>query len=123
MRVSVTLSRLMLRQRFRIRARSVTGSSKINMAIQAVQSELKGILGTGGTINNSINTDIIVSNGESAALGGFISERTLANYGRPEGGGVISEGNGEGIQSSFSVFDFDSAPPGLQMKKRNLLFL
>ncbi len=62
-----------------LKAKSVSGTDKINMDVLAVQSELKdpGKPGGGGpTIYSSeVKTSIVVSNNESAALGGLITER------------------------------------------------
>lgn len=67
-----------------VKAKSVPGTDKINMDVLAKQSELKDPGkpgGSGPTIYMSdVKTSIVVSNGESAALGGLVTERRNVSF-------------------------------------------
>lgn len=74
-----------------LRAKSVSGTDKINMDILAVQSELKDSAKEGApptVYSSDIKTSIVVSNGESAALGGLITERRNVSFVRDPAGGT-----------------------------------
>lgn len=57
--------------------KSLAGSDKLNLDINVNQTEVQENKGPEGvaTLNNKIKTSIVLGNGESAALGGLISER------------------------------------------------
>jgi pilus assembly protein CpaC len=60
-----------------IRATSIPGYDKINMAIIATQQEIQRDEGAPApnVLSNKIDTSLVVGNGESAALGGLVAER------------------------------------------------
>lgn len=60
-----------------IKATSVPGYDKINMAIVATQQEIQQEKGAAApnVLSNKIDTTLVVGNGESAALGGLVAER------------------------------------------------
>lgn len=67
-----------------VRAVSIRGSDKINMSIKADLNLSQGT-GPGGapnTIGNFVETQIVVTNGESAALGGMIGEQRDVTFNR-----------------------------------------
>lgn len=76
-----------------IRARSISGSDRINLGIKAVQTEVKAVRANApaDTLENSVDTQVVVPNGESAAIGGIVAERRTVNYGRdPSGEGGVT---------------------------------
>ncbi|MBS1983987.1 MAG: hypothetical protein JST16_07420 [Bdellovibrionales bacterium] len=93
-----------------VRAKSVPGTDKINMDVYAVQSELKSAGtgsssdGSGGgptTYSTDVKTSIVVSNGESAALGGLITERRNVDITRDP----ANEKDAAGNKVGFHLFE------------------
>ncbi len=71
-------------------AQSVKGYDKINLSIAAKQEQQTGTGANGApkTLENEVKTALVVTNGESAALGGMIGEQRNVNFDRsPSGGG------------------------------------
>lgn len=89
-----------------IKAKSVSGTDKINMDVTASQGELKdpGKPGGGGptTYSSTVKTSIVVSNNESAALGGLITERRNVNITRDPGSEINPATN---LPYDFNVFE------------------
>lgn len=84
-----------------ILAHSVPGSDKVNMDIVAQQSEIRSQEAQGATtLDNFIRTSLVVANGESAALGGLITERRNIDVERDPAGTKGAAG-----ASSFNLFD------------------
>ena len=67
-----------------LRAQSVKGSDKINLTINATQEQQTGTGPNGAPkkITNSVKTALVVTNGESAALGGMIGEQRNVTFDR-----------------------------------------
>ncbi|MEO5668713.1 MAG: hypothetical protein ABIR96_11695 [Bdellovibrionota bacterium] len=89
-----------------VRAQSVKGSDKINLTIAATQMEETGTGANGApkTLTNEVKTALVVTNGESAALGGMIGEQRNVTFDRsPTGstGGGDFELFGVGRKHSF----------------------
>ena len=69
----------------KLRTRSVPGTDKINVGIIATQTEAQDKPAPDappGTLSYYVDTQLVVSNGDSAALGGMISERRSIGLGR-----------------------------------------
>ncbi len=65
--------------------RSIAGTDKINISINASQGEIQEKPSPDappGSLSYSVKTQLIVSNGDSAAIGGLISERRQVSMGR-----------------------------------------
>jgi pilus assembly protein CpaC len=68
-----------------LKVRSIPGTDKINIGIEATQTEPQDKPAPDappGTLAYEVKTSLVVSNGDSAALGGMISERRLISLGR-----------------------------------------
>lgn len=67
-----------------VKARSIPGSDKLNLGVSAQQEEIRGQAAGAPptTLSNTVQTEIVVPNGESAALGGIVAERRSINVGR-----------------------------------------
>jgi len=98
-----------------VRAQSVKGSDKINLNITALQEQQTGsaVNGAPRKIGNKVDTALVVTNGESAALGGMLGEQRTVNFDRSpkasEGGdfevfGIGRKHNFEDNKSQFIVF-------------------
>lgn len=87
----------------KVMAKSVPGSDKVNMDVAAKQSEVKGQDPEQGPtiLDNTIQTSIVVANGESAALGGLIAERRNVNIIRDP----ASPAGSTGGTNKFELFD------------------
>lgn len=77
-----------------VAAQSVKGSDKINLTIGAVQAQVTGTGANGApkTLENEVSTALVVTNGESAALGGMIGEQRNVSFDRSPTG---SSGSGD----------------------------
>ncbi len=97
-----------------IRARSISGSDRINLGIKAVQTEVKRIRSDGpsDTLENSVDTQVVIPNGESAAVGGLIAERRQVSYGR----GPSNEG-------TVTIFKLDRAHQFRDDKSQFIVFV
>lgn len=106
-----------------IKAKSVSGTDKINMDILAVQSELKDQGkpgGSGPTIYSSeVKTSIVVSNNESAALGGLITERR--NVGITRDPGAVTDA--EGKTPDFNLFELGKSHSFADDKSQFIIFV
>jgi pilus assembly protein CpaC len=96
-----------------VAAQSVKGSDKINLTIAATQAQVTGTGANGApkTIENKVTTALVVTNGESAALGGMIGEQRNVSFDRSptgsEGGGdfeVFGIGRKQSFQDNKSQF-------------------
>lgn len=98
-----------------VRAQSVKGSDKINLNIIALQETQTGsaVNGAPRKIGNNVDTALVVTNGESAALGGMLGEQRTVNFDRSptgeDGGdfelfGVGRSHKFEDNKSQFIVF-------------------
>ena len=68
-----------------VSGRSIAGTDKINISVNATQAEAQEKPAPDappGSLTYSVKTQLIVSNGDSAALGGLISERRQVSMGR-----------------------------------------
>lgn len=82
----------------KVKAATIPGSDTIDMGIQI---QLSTVLGMNGGVpivaNNSLQTQVTVKNGDSAALGGNAIEQALAGYNRePSVGGAPGGAGGGG---------------------------
>ena len=97
-----------------VKARSISGSDKINLGVKATQTEIrdqtKGAPPT--TLANTVDTRIVVINGESAALGGLIAERRNVSFGRAP----ASDG-------SIKIFDLDRVHNFTDEKSQFIIFV
>ena len=87
-------------------ARSIPGTDKINMSISAIQTEVQDKPAQDappGTLAYEAKTELVISNNDSAALGGMISERRLVTMGRDPASST-AEGLANG--SNISLFKF-----------------
>jgi pilus assembly protein CpaC len=92
----------------RVRARSIPGTAdKLNLGIFAQQTEVRdfrrGEAPT--TLENVIDTEIVVPNTESAALGGLIAERRNFSDGRDPASGESSSINLFKLSKSYNFTD------------------
>ncbi len=76
--------------KIQLEARSIPGTDKINMSVDATQTEQQDRPAPDappGVLSYAVNTQLVVSNGDSAALGGMISERRMVSMGRDPASG------------------------------------
>jgi pilus assembly protein CpaC len=88
-----------------IRAASIKGSDKINMGITAQLSQNLGAAANGAptTLSNEVRTSIVVTNGESAALGGMIGEQRDVKFNRSPTANTGSTNEGAVAFELFNV--------------------
>jgi pilus assembly protein CpaC len=84
----------------KVTVQSVLGSDKINMSVQAKQEELKGsgAAGQSPRVTNTVDTRFTVTNGESAALAGIVTERRNVNF-------IRDPADAGGGTSNFNLFN------------------
>ena len=107
-----------------MRARSVPGTDKINLDIQTQQTEAQSQPADNApppTVTDVVNTSIVVGNGESAALGGIISERRLININRNPG--AESNTNNDASIGKFELFNFSRAHSFTDQKSQMIVFI
>lgn len=100
-----------IRTSVNIKAKTVPGSDKIEMAVIAEQTQSLGSSsGVPQTLTNSVDTKLVVTNGESAALGGMIGDSRNVAYDRSPGSDqegnfeVFGLGRGHSLQDQKSQF-------------------
>lgn len=102
-----------------LRVRSIPGTDKINLAIVATQTEAQDKPAPDappGALMYDVNTSLVVSNGDSAALGGMISERRLISVGRDP-----ASASGEG--NNITLFDFSRSHEFTDQKNQMIIFV
>lgn len=84
----------------KVKAATIPGSDSLELGIQIQLSTVLGLNGSAPTVStNSLQTQVTVKNGDSAALGGNAIEQALAGYNRePSTGGGSSSGAPQGSQ-------------------------
>jgi len=107
-----------VRTQVSLRVKSVAGSDKLNLDVLATQAELRGSGGgagqQSGTVSNEVKTSLVVGDGESAALGGLVSERKQISNGRKPS---AEAGN------TFSLFSLDKKHDYLDSKEQFIVFI
>lgn len=109
-----------LETRVSLRVRSIPGTDKINLAIKATQTEAQDKPAPDappGTLAYDVNTSLVVSNGDSAALGGMISERRLISVGRDPASDTGTTGN------DISLFKFSRFHEFADQKNQMIIFV
>jgi|GEM_PF-1479823 len=100
-----------------VKAKSVSGSDKLFVDMTATQTELRtGAAGDStipSTQSNVLKTSLVVGNGESAALGGLVSERRRVGIERDPAG------NG----SSFTLFELAKKHTFQDSKEQFIVFV
>jgi pilus assembly protein CpaC len=97
-----------------IRARSVAGTDRVNLGIKAVQTEVRDAKANAPptTLSNNVDTQVVVPNGESAAVGGLIAERRTVSMGREPG-----------TSPDVTLFKLDRAQQFLDDKTQFVIFV
>jgi pilus assembly protein CpaC len=105
-----------------LKARTIQGSDKVNLDVVAKQNEAKS---SGGgappTVSGvDVKTSIVVSNGESAALGGLISERRSIDYVRDPASKKDQNGN---YVQDFNLFELGRSHTFNDEKSQFIIFV
>ncbi|MEZ4814692.1 MAG: hypothetical protein R3A80_05735 [Bdellovibrionota bacterium] len=111
-----------LETRVSLRVRSIPGTDKINLAIKATQTEAQDKPAPDappGTLAYDVNTSLVVSNGDSAALGGMISERRAVSMGRDPADTTGTGGNSNDI----TLFKLSRAHEFTDQKNQMIIFV
>lgn len=111
-----------LETRVSLRVRSIPGTDKINLAIKATQTEAQDKPAPDappGTLAYDVNTSLVVSNGDSAALGGMISERRLISVGRDPSNTTAADSSGNDI----TLFKFSRFHEFTDQKNQMIIFV
>ncbi len=107
----------------KVKAATIPGSDTIDMGIQI---QLSTVLGMNGGVpivaNNSLQTQVTVKNGDSAALGGNAIEQALAGYNRePSVGGTPGGAGGGG--SAGQLFNLQRSKNYQRDKQQYVIFI
>lgn len=111
-----------LETRVSLRVRSIPGTDKINLAIKATQTEAQDKPAPDappGSLAYDVNTSLVVSNGDSAALGGMISERRLVSLGRDPSNTTASNSDSNDI----TLFKFSRFHEFTDQKNQMIIFV
>jgi len=105
-----------------IKATSVPGYDKINMAIVATQQEIQqeDNAPAPNVLSNKIDTTLVVGNGESAALGGLVAERRSVTATRDPAAQTDSTA---GRKVDFSVFELGRSQQITDNKDQFIIFV
>jgi pilus assembly protein CpaC len=97
-----------------VRARSAPGTDRINLGIKAIQTEIRDATPNGPptTLANNVDTQVVVPNNESAAVGGLIAERRNVSYGRDPASG-----------NAITIFDLDRKQQFTDEKSQFVIFV
>jgi pilus assembly protein CpaC len=93
----------------KVKAATIAGSDSIDLGVQIQLSTVLGMsAGVPIIANNSLQTQVTVKNGDSAALGGNAIEQALAGYNREPnvgggGAGAVGGGGGGGGTQLFNL--------------------
>jgi pilus assembly protein CpaC len=104
-----------------VRARSIAGSDKLNVGIEAVQTEVQAAASDKSppsTLANRVETQIVVPNGESAALGGLSTERRSVAFDRNPASSDPKQGTAD-----FNVFNLGRAYGFTDTKGQFIVFV
>ncbi len=78
-----TLQEIPIQNQTKVKAATIAGSDSIDMGVQITLSAPVGLTqGTPTISTNSLQTQITIKNGDSAALGGYAIDQALAGYNR-----------------------------------------
>jgi len=107
----------------KVKAATIPGSDTIDMGIQI---QLSTVLGMNGGVpivaNNSLQTQVTVKNGDSAALGGNAIEQALAGYNRePSVGGTPGGAGGGG--NAGQLFNLQRSKNYQRDKQQYVIFI
>jgi pilus assembly protein CpaC len=104
--------------------KSVPGTDKLNMDIETQQSELASEVTAGGPpppiVSNFLKTSLVLSNGESAALGGLIAERRKVGIVRDP---AQTSSTSAGTTGSFNLFDLGRSHSFKDEKTQFIIFV
>jgi len=109
----------------KIQARVVPGSDSVDLAIQIQLSSPVGQQnGTPVIASNSIQTQVTVKNGDSAAIGGNAVDQTLAGYNRePTSGGTAQGGGGNNQSQGNPLFNLQRSKTFSRNKNQYVIFI
>ena len=99
--------------------RSIPGTDKINMAVTARQTEAQDKPAPNappGSLSYFVDTRLVVSNGDSAAIGGMISERRTIGLGR-------DPASDSGSESDINLFKFSRFHEFQDQKNQMIIFV
>lgn len=104
----------------KVKAATIAGSDSIDMGIQIQLSTVLGLSGCAPIIaNNSLQTQVTVKNGDSAALGGNAIEQSLSGYNRP----ASQPGSGGGAPAGTQLFNLQRGKDYRRDKQQYVIFI
>ena len=112
----------------RVKARIIRGSDSIDLGIQINLSSLVSIQnGAPAVANNSLQTQLVVKNGESVALGGNMIDQALAGYNRePSSSGQAATNPSAGASSGSGgspIFNLKRSKQYTRNKNQYVIFI
>ncbi|MCB0416938.1 MAG: BON domain-containing protein [Bdellovibrionaceae bacterium] len=106
----------------KVKAATIPGSDSLELGLQIT---LNSLLGTnqGAPIiaKNSLQTQVIIKNGDSAALGGFAVDEALSGYNREPDRNV--SGGGQGQQQGSPLFNLNRGKNFRRNKQQYIIFV
>ncbi len=106
----------------KVRAASIPGSDSIELGIQVTLNSLIGSQGGNPIIaKNSLQTQVIIKNGDSAALGGYAIDEALSGYNRDPTRSV--SGTQEPPGQGTAIFDLTRSKKYNRNKQQYVIFV
>ncbi len=108
----------------KVKAATIPGSDAIDLGIQIQLATVLGINGGVPVIaNNSLQTQVTVKNGDSAALGGNAIEQAISGYNREPSQGGAGQIPQQGGGSSTQIFNFQRSKNFKRDKQQYVIFV
>jgi len=117
-----TLTPIEVQNITKVRAASIPGSDSIELGIQITLNSVLG-LSQGAPIiaKNSLQTQITIKNGDSAALGGFAVDRALSGYNRQPTPSIPGQPQEQGEASP--LFNLERSKQYIHGKQQYVIFV
>jgi pilus assembly protein CpaC len=109
----------------KVRAATIQGSDSLELGIQVQLTNLVGQNGGQPMVaTNSIQTQVTIKNGDSAALGGYAVDNALASYNRePTSSGNSGGRGGNNQQNTTALFDLQRSKSFNRSKQQYIIFV
>lgn len=116
-----TLSPITVQNLTKVRAATIPGSDSIELAIQLTLNSLIGNnQGAPIIAKNSLQTQVIVKNGDSAALGGYAIDEALSGYNREPSRGLADS---EDTSNTTALFNLERSKNYSRNKTQYVIFV
>lgn len=119
---NATLQRVPIANLLKVKAATLPGSDSIDLGIQITLNSLVGSnQGAPIVASNEIQTQVVIKNGDSAALGGYGIDNALANYNREPNRGAA--GGAAATTSSTPLFNMQRSKNFQRNKQQYVIFV